>query len=62
MKTNLVVKICLICLVVVAVTFLVLKLTLWKATPEAYLKGLKKGTNSYHGPKKNELKKNGQKD
>ena len=61
MKTNLVVKICLICLVVVAVTFLVLKLTLWKATPEAYLKGLKKGTNSYHGPKKNELKKTGKK-
>ncbi len=57
MKTNLVIKICLICLVVVAVTFLVLKLTLWKAAPEAYLKDLKKDSKSHYGSKANELKK-----
>ena len=58
MKTNLVIKICLICLAVVAVTFMVLKLTLWKAAPEAHLKDLKKGTSSYDGSKANEFKKN----
>jgi membrane fusion protein (multidrug efflux system) len=59
MKTNLVIKICLICLAVVAVTFLVLKLTLWKTAPKASLKDLKKGTNSYYGSKANDSKKTG---
>ncbi|MCP4266716.1 MAG: efflux RND transporter periplasmic adaptor subunit [Candidatus Brocadiaceae bacterium] len=61
MKTNVAIKVCLISLAVVAVTFLVLKLTLWKATPETYLKGLKKGAKNYHGSKGRDLQRTGKK-
>ncbi len=60
MKTNLVIKICLICLVVVAVAILVLQLTLWKSTPEVYLKDLKKKAND-QGSNSSELSGTGKK-
>ncbi len=57
MKSNLVIRICLICLVIVAVTFLVLKLTIWKVPPDSYFKDFKKDSKPYHVSKVNGLKR-----
>ena len=57
MKSNLIIRICLICLVIVAVTFLVLKLTIWKVPPDSYIKDFKKDSKPYHVSKVNGLKR-----
>ena len=56
MKSNLVIRICLICLVIVAVTFLVLKLTIWQVTPDSYPKDFKKYPKTSFGSRLNDLR------
>lgn len=56
MKSNLVIRICLICLVIVAVTFLVLKLTIWQVTPDSYPKDFKEYPKTYFGSRLNGLR------
>lgn len=56
MKSNLVIRICLICLVVVAVTFLVLKLTIWQVTPDSYPKDFEKYPKTYFGSRLKDLR------
>ena len=59
MKSKFVIRIGFICLGIVAVTFLVLKLTVWKNVPDAYLKDSKKDTKIYYGSQVNNLQRKG---
>ena len=47
MKSKFIIRIGFICIGVVAVAFLVLKLTVWKDSPDAYLKDSKNDTKIY---------------
>ncbi|HJO55145.1 MAG TPA: efflux RND transporter periplasmic adaptor subunit, partial [Candidatus Scalindua sp.] len=55
MKSKLAIRISVICVGVVTVTLLVLKLTVWKNPPDAYLKDSKKDTKIYYGSQINNL-------
>ncbi len=57
MKTKLFIRISVICVGVVAVALLVLKLTVWKNSPDAYHKNSKKDTKTYYGSQVNNLKR-----
>lgn len=57
MKPDLIIKICLICLAVVLIIFFVLKLTLWKATPDTYIKNFKNDTENRYGSKADKPKR-----
>ncbi len=59
MKSKIVIRIGFICLGIVAVTFLVLKLTVWKNVPDAHLKDSKKDTRIYYGSQVNNLQRKG---
>ena len=61
MKSKFVIRIGVICIGIVAVTFLVLKLTVWKDAPDAYLKDSKKDTKIDYGSQVNNLQKKGKK-
>ncbi len=56
MKSKSIIRIGLICIGIVAVTFLVLKLTVWKGT---YLKDSKKDTKTYNSPQVSNLQRKG---
>ena len=55
MKSKLVIRISIICVGVVTVALLVLKLTVWRNPPDAYLKDSKKDTQIYYGSQINNL-------
>ena len=57
MKSKLAIRISVICVGVVTVTLLVLKLTVWKNPPDAYLKDSKKDTKIYYGSQVNNLQR-----
>ena len=57
MKSKLVIRISVICVGVVTVALLVLKLTVWKNPPDAYLKDSKKDTKIYYGSQVNNLQR-----
>ena len=57
MKSKFAIRIGFICVGIVAVTFLVLKLTVWKDAPDAYLKDSKKDTRIYYGSQVNNLQR-----
>jgi membrane fusion protein (multidrug efflux system) len=57
MKSKFAIRIGFICIGIVAVTFLVLKLTVWKDEPDAYLKDSKKDTKIYYGSQVNNLQR-----
>ncbi|MHC4321310.1 MAG: efflux RND transporter periplasmic adaptor subunit [Planctomycetota bacterium] len=61
MKSKFFIRIGFICIGVVAVAFLVLKLTVWKDAPDAYLKDSKKDTKIYYGSQVNDLQRKGRK-
>ena len=61
MKSKFVIRIGFICLGIVAVTFLVLRLTVWKDVPDAHLKDSKKDTKIYYGSQVNNLQRKGKK-
>ncbi|MFQ5788121.1 MAG: efflux RND transporter periplasmic adaptor subunit, partial [Thermodesulfobacteriota bacterium] len=56
MKSNLVIRICLICLVIIATAFLALKLTIWKVPPDSYIKDFKKDSKPYYDLKRTNKK------
>jgi membrane fusion protein, multidrug efflux system len=56
MKSNLVIRICLICLVIAAVTYLALKLTIWQVAPDSYPEDSKKYPITYSGSRLNDLR------
>ncbi|MEE9603990.1 MAG: hypothetical protein V3V70_00335, partial [Candidatus Scalindua sp.] len=60
MKTTFIVRICLICLFLVAVAFIALKATVWKGKPDSHFKEFKKGIKSYK-PRSNSAYKREQK-
>ncbi len=57
MRSKFVIRIGFICLGIVAVTFLVLKLTVWKDVSDAYLKDSKKNAKIYYGSQVNNLQR-----
>ena len=57
MKSKFIIRIGFICIGIVAVTFLVLKLTVWKDAPDAYQKDSKKDTKIHYGSQVNNLQK-----
>ncbi len=57
MKSKIIIRIGVICTGIVAITFLVLKLTVWKDAPDAYLKDTKKETKIYYGSQVNNLQR-----
>ena len=57
MRSKFAIRIGFICLGIVAVTFLVLKLTVWKDVPDAYLKDSKKDTKIYYGLQEKNLQR-----
>ena len=59
MKSKFIIRIGFICIGVVAVAFLVLKLTVWKDSPDAYLKDSKNDTKIYYGSQVNNLQRKG---
>ena len=59
MKSKFFIRIGFICVGVVAVAFLVLKLTIWKDASDAYLKDSKKDTKIYYGSQVNNLQRKG---
>ena len=61
MKSKFVVRIGCICIGIVAVTFLVLQLTVWKDAPDASLKESKNDTKIYYGSQVNNLQRKGKK-
>ena len=59
MKSKFAIRIGFICVGVVAVAFLVLKLTVWKDSPDAYLKDSKNDTKIYYGSQVGNLQRKG---